>query len=287
MRLLVCAALITLLATPAAAQRRPIGAETAPTEALPEGDAVDESAATKNEEAQNKRKADAAKKAEAERQAILDEEKKREEAEAAATKAAEAARLKKEEAATAKKAEAERKKQEDTDKRARADLNAARTERVLVRNFNNLRVRLTLKPGAPEIKAVQEVRLDVAEKLAVPDSRYGEYKPLRDAQLVATLRYVEAMGDAKPAPKKGRKPEAIPDPLQYRVHSLEDAGVYGFHLTMRTPGRYEVKIEGKDAAGQRIEAAFDLFPGQWPPPDWAEERARATESSSRRSPITF
>lgn len=290
MRWLVCASLSVLLGVTAStghAQRRPIGAEGAPAEALPDGDASDDKAAAAKAEDEAKRKAEAAKKAEAEKQAILDEEKKREEAEAAAAKAAEEAARKKADAEAAKKAQAEAKKQADTDARQRAELTAARSERVLVRSFNNLRLRLTLKPGAPEVKAVQEVRLDVSEKLAVPDPRYGEHKPLRDAQLTATLRFVEPYADDKPEPKKGRKPEPTPEPLVYRVHPLEDAGVYGFHLTTLRPGRYEVKIEGKGAADERVEASFDLYPGKWPPPDWDEEKARATDSSSRRSPITF
>ena len=289
--------LVLTLGSPTRAARRPIGAEKQQKVDLPDGD--DDASADKKDEADAAKKAEAAakkaeeakQKAEAERQRIVNDEAKREAAEKAARLKAEEAKKKAEEEAIRSKAAAEKKKQDNADKRLRAELKAARAERVLVRKVNGYRIRLTLRPGAPEIKAVEEVRVDVAKILKVPDPRYGESKPLQGASLTATVRYLEAYADEKPVTKRKKrrkvKATAIPEPLVYRVHSLGDAGLYGFHTTLLQPGKYEVKVEGRSAEGERVEGVFDLYPGKWPPPDWEEERSRSTETTGRRRPITF
>jgi len=281
---------------PAGAQRRPIGSQETERVQLPDGDeaATAEEKQRKQEEA-DKKKAEAERataeaeraKAEAEKKSILDAEAKRAEAEKAARMAAEKARRDKEEAEKRKQLKAEAKKKAAVEKRHRAELKAARAERVLARTVGKVRMRFTLRPGAPEVKAVEEVRIDLAEKLEVADPRFGDHKPLSGANLIATVTYLDAV-EEKPAASKKRKREAAPaapTPLRYRVHSLDDAGVYGFHTTMLVAGKYQVKIEGKDAEGRALEADFELYPGVWPPPDWEQERKRSDAASGRRRPI--
>ncbi|MBN2359568.1 MAG: hypothetical protein JXR83_08930 [Deltaproteobacteria bacterium] len=278
---------IAALALPAFAQRRPIGAASQPASSLPDGDDASNEAEQKRKKAEQEKKAAEQKKAEQERQKVLDAERKREAAEEAARKAAaEAARKKAEAEARKQKAAADKKKAED-EKRRREELNAGRAERVLVRTADSVRLRISLRPGAPEIKAVEEVRLDVAEVLKVPDPSFGEFKPITDADLVATVSFVEPPAVDKPEPKKakGAQPPPPPPPVRYRLHALYDAGVYGFHVTLLQPGQYRIEIEGKDAKGRQIGGSFDLYPGVWPPPDWDSEKARTNEGTGRRRPI--
>lgn len=273
---------IVALALPARAQRRPIGAGSQPASSLPDGD--DDEAAKKKKKVEDEKKAAELKKADQEKQKVLDAEKKREAAEAAARKAAEEAQRKKAEDEARKKKETADKKKADDDKRKRDEINAARAERVLVRSADGTRLRITLRPGAPEVKAVEEVKLDVAEVLAVPDPSYGEFKPIANANLVATVTFVDAPTAEKPESKKLKGALLPPPPAaSYRLHALDDVGVYGFHFTLLQAGNYRVVIEGKDAKGRKISGSFDVYPGVWPPPDWDSERAKASEG--RRRPI--
>jgi len=275
---------IVALALPARAQRRPIGAASQPASSLPDGDEPTDEAAKKKKQAEEEKQAAELKKSEQEKQKIADEEKKREAAEAAARKAAEESTRKKAEQEARKKKETADKKKADEDKRKREEVNAARAERVLVRTADNVRVRITLRPGAPEVKAVEEVRLDVAEVLSVPDPSYGEFKPIANANLVATVTFVEPVSTDKPEPKKLKGALLPPPPVaSYRLHALDDVGVYGFHFTLLQAGSYRVEIEGKDAKGHKVSGSFDIYPGVWPPPDWDSERAKANEG--RRRPV--
>lgn len=274
----------------AQAQRRPIGAEGQAAE-VPDGDTKQGSKqddTKKKADAEAKKKAAAAK-AEAAERKIIEEEKKRAAAEKAAQKAAEEKKRKKAEAEAKKKAQKEAKKKSDQDKRKKAALKAARSERMILRSIDNIRVRISLTPGAPEIKAVEEIKLDIAEKLKIPDPTFGEYKPIAGAQLVATVSFVEQAVE-KPKARKSKKAKmaaVVTEPIRYRVHHLGDAGLYGFHTTLLTAGSYVVKIEGKDKQGRSLNTSFELHPGVWPPPDWESENKKATESSSRRRPISM
>lgn len=278
-------------AAPAGAQRRPIGADETERVQVPDEDeaATAEEKRRKQqaaEEAEKKKAEEERAKAEAEKKSILEQEQKRAEAEKAARMKAEEARRKKEEDEKRQQLQEEAKKKAVADKRHRAELKAARTERVLLRTSGPIRLRVMLRPGAPEVKAVEEVRIDLAEKLEVPDPTFGEYKPLTNANMVATVAYVDALEEAPATGKKrGQAAPDVPEPLRYRVHPLEDAGVYGFHTTMLAPGKYEVKLEGKDAKGRALEGSFHLYPGLWPPPDWDQERSKADAASGRRRPI--
>lgn len=306
MRVVLWIALLSLLTAPVAqAGRRVIGVQKTDKAPLPEGDApspsAEETAAAKAKKLQAEKEA-AAKKAEAESQARQQELQKQEEAEAAARAKAAEAKKKKAEAEAAKKAAEEQKKKDDAAKRLRAELNAARAERVLVRKVNDLQLRVSLTPGAPEAKAVEEIRLDITRKLKVADSRYGDSKPVVGANLVAKLHFVEGLSDAPVVAKdrkgkarkgKGRKAKGkkksslvLPKDQLFRLHALGDAGLYGLHLTMPIPGHYSLKISGQDRDAKDIEATLELYPGQWPPPDWDQERSNSKSTvSGRRRPL--
>jgi len=290
-RFVLFAALCVALAAPVSAQRRPIGAGEAERVQVPdEGEAATAEEKRRQQEEAEKKKVEAdRRKAEAEKKKILEQEHKREEAEKAARMKAEEARRKKEEAEKRAKLKAESKKKAAADKRHRNELKAARSERVLIRTEGKVRMRIVLRPGAPEIKAVEEVRIDLAEKLDAPDPTYGEFRPISGANLVATVSYVDALAEEPTATKRGKGkskvvPE-VPQPLRYRVHALEDAGVYGFHTTLLTTGKYQVTLAGKAADGRAVSGSFDLYPGVWPPPDWEQERRKAAATSGRRRPI--
>lgn len=202
------------------------------------------------------------------------------------TEAAEEAALKKAEEEARKKREAEeQKKKEATEKRAaqkaeagKQNLEGARKSRTYRREKSGLMITAKLTPGAVEDNKLTEMEFMVVEKLAEPDPTYGDYGPIEDGELLVTLTCT-----ALPPPKDPKaKTGTPPPPVAYALHPLGDAGKYGFHATLPTPGEWQVKMSGKRKDGKAIpEASIPLHVSVWPPPDFdAEEKNNANLSGA-------
>lgn len=282
--LLISVSLLSVASNDVHAQRRILG-DSAPTEEpMPEGEADapakdtnKEASGKKDEkkkegegqeqakrEAEEKAKKEAAEKAKAEAEAKAEEEAeaKRAAEEDAKRKAEEEARKKAEEEAQKKAEEAKRKEEERLEGLRDGRLQAAKTRRQYMRSSGNLQATIALEPGAPQKDKLMEVRVQVGEQLKVADPRFGNFKPRKDFQLVATVR----------EPSK-RKPVLY----RYRVHPMSTPGQYGFHHTLRLDGEHIIQISGKAANGDEISLDFPVHAGVWPPPDFDEE-----DSNTRR-----
>jgi hypothetical protein len=216
-------------------------AKTAPakdkSKVVPKGDVLDDTPAekaakAKDAEAKSKAEdaADAAQKKKDEEQRKLQEEKK---------------------AADAKK------KLENKDQR----LAAARKIRQLTRTSGSFVIGIALEPGEVKPNNVLAVRAQIAEKVDVPDPRYGDRVPQKNAELTATVS------------GNGKK-------LRYEMHALDAPGRYGFHTTPLKDGSYLVAIEGKSKEGKPVSTSFTVHVGVWPPPDFdtEEQNNLATDS---------
>jgi hypothetical protein len=204
---------------------------------VPKGDVLDDTPAekaqkAKDQEAKSKAEeaADAAQKKKDEEQRKLQEEKK---------------------AADAKK------KLENKDQR----LAAARKIRQLTRTSGSFVMGFALEPGEVKPNNVLSVRAQIAEKVDVPDPRYGDRVPQKNAELTAVVS------------GNGKK-------LRYEMHALDAPGKYGFHTTPLKDGAYLVAVEGKNKDGKPINTSFTIHVGVWPPPDFdtEEQNNLATDS---------
>ena len=140
-------------------------------------------------------------------------------------------------------------------------LASARRVRPLFREEGDVRLQVAIEPGAVVKGSLVEVRFDLAKALDVADPKFGNREPLKNLQLIATVR--EATG------KKGSE-------RVYAVHSLGAPGTYGFHLTPPKDGVLQVEISG-EAVGRTINQSFALHVGVWPPPDFDDEEKKLTE----------
>ena len=251
-----------LLSSPADARRRILGSD--------DGDDEDAEDAKAAEEEKKKREA-AKKKAEDEAKKKAEERKKKKEE---AKKKREAAKQAAAEAAARKKEEAERKKTEAIEKeKARLEGNkaarllAAKKLRRITRRSGDLAITVSLIPGAPSAKKVQEVRVDVAQELKVADVKWGKFKPQMRAEMVANVA----------PPDTGQDEE----PRQFYVHRLPTPGAYGFHVTPERDGQHTVTIEGKADDGTPINLQLNLFVGEWPPPDFESEEANNAKTDAK------
>ncbi len=185
-------------------------------------------------------------------------------AEKKAEEAAEAEKKKKEEEKKkleeAKKASDAKKKLENKDQR----LAAARKIRQITRTSGAFAISVAIEPGHVVKDNVLEVRVDIAQKLEVPDPKFGSLMPIRNADLVAVV----TGGKAK---------------LRYAVHPLETPGRYGFHTTLTKDGVVQVTITGTTKDNKSFDATFPLHVGVWPPPDFEDEEKNniATTDASR------
>ena len=180
----------------------------------------------------------------------------------AAESAADAAAKKKQEdlkrLADEQRAADAKKKLENKDQR----LAAAKKLRQLTRSSGPFALSVALEPGHVQKDALLEVRLDIAQKLDVPDPRYGNLLPIKGAKLVATV-----------TSGKGKQ--------RYALHALDTPGRYGWHTTPNTDGPMSVQISGTTSEGQNLDATFAVHVGVWPPPDFEPEEKNnlATDAS--------
>lgn len=192
------------------------------------------------------------------------EDEAKEAAEKAAEVAADAAAKKKDEdqkkLVDEKKAADAKKKLENKDQR----LAAAKKVRQLTRTSGPFGISIAIEPGLVQKDVLLEVRLDVAQKLDVPDPRYGNLLPIKGANLVATVTSA-----------KGRQ--------RYALHPLDTPGRYGFHTTPAKDGQVTVQISGTTKEGKSLDATFPIHVGVWPPPDFEDEEKNnlATTDASR------
>jgi hypothetical protein len=156
-----------------------------------------------------------------------------------------------------KKAADAKKKLENKDQR----LAAARKIRQLTRTSGPFVMGFALEPGEVKANNVLAVRAQIAEKVDVPDPRYGDRVPQRNAELTAVVS------------GNGKK-------LRYEMHALDAPGRYGFHTTPLKDGSYLVAIEGKNGEGKPLSTSFTIHVGVWPPPDFdtEEQNNLATDS---------
>jgi hypothetical protein len=158
-----------------------------------------------------------------------------------------------------KKAADAKKKLENRDQR----LAAAKKIRQITRTSGSVTIGFAVEPGYAQANSVLEVRVAVAEKLDVPDPRYGDRMPLKGLDLVATVS------------GNGKK-------LRYAVHPLDAPGRYGFHTTPLKDGTYLVSVDGTTADHKSVSASFPLHVGTWPPPDFdTEEQNNLTSDAAR------
>lgn len=185
-------------------------------------------------------------------------------AEKKAEAAADAEKAKKEEEKKkleeSKKAADAKKKLENKDQR----LAAARKIRQITRTSGAFAISVAIEPGQVVKDGVLEVRIDVAQKLDVPDPKFGSLMPIRNADVVAVV----TGGKAK---------------MRYAVHALETPGRYGFHTTPIKDGVVQVTVSGTTKDNKSFDATFPLHVGVWPPPDFEDEEKNniATTDASR------
>lgn len=276
-----CLSASLIASAPSVAQRRIVGsdppsetpAESPPAESAPPPPAQAETPAQrKKREAAERKQREAQAKAEKEAEA-----KAKQEAAAAAQREAEEAARQEAEAQARRDAErqaeedkkrqaeeAQRQKEEEARRKEEARLQglregrlaAAKSRRRLMRDLSPRIATVTLEPGAPEEKRVQEVRFDLGERLKVADPKFGTVKPLLGATLRATV--------VEPTVKKATR-------YHYQVHALSTPGQYGFHHTPRLAGTHRIVVEGSTAEGTPVSVEFPLHVGTWPPPDFDDE----------------
>ena len=276
--LLALVATSLLTADPASAQRRIIGSDSPPADEAPppskdpdDDTAQDRDAQTKEDKTDDKKKhaAEAKRRKEEAEKRRLEEEQRRE-AEEARREAEEEARReaeqkarqeakKKAEAEAQKKAEAEKHKEEQRLEGLRSGrLKTAKALRRLTRQEGKLRASIGLEPGSPDVDRVVEIRVDVTERLKVPDPRFGDLKPVTGMRLIATVQ----------GPDTGSRTARE---QRYVLHPLRTPGSYGFHHTPSVGGEHRVRIDGTDAKGEAFSFELPLHVGVWPPPDFDEE----------------
>jgi hypothetical protein len=265
---------LTLVAPDASAQRRIIGADSADS-ADEEGEDEDEDEKKKKKpKTEKEKKAEEAKKKKAEeakKKKAEEAERKRKAKEAAAEaarKAAEEAERKKEEAEQRKKEEAERKAKKKAEESRRTRLKAAKKTRSYSRKDGSRNASIALVPGKPTKGKVQELRLELAERLEVADPKYGNNKPLIKWNVVATV--------TEPATK------GTPKTYTYRVQPLRAPGTYGMHHTPQIDGEYTISFEatkGDDSASFEM----SLHVGVWPPPDFEDEEDNNAAAQAGRA----
>lgn len=266
-------AIVPVVSSSANAQRRIIGAgDDEPTDAGPPP-AADAGPGKKDDKKKDEKKPEEKK---ADPAATKKDEKKKDDKrdvledtateKAAKSKDAEAkaaAEKKAEEAAEAekKKKEEEKKKLEEDKKAADAKkklenkdqrLAAARKIRQITRTSGAFAISIAIEPGQVVKDNVLTVRVDLSQKLEVPDPKFGSLMPIKDADIVATL----TGGKSK---------------LRYAVHPLQTPGRYGFHTTPTKDGVLQVTIAGTTKNNKSFDATFPLHVGVWPPPDFEDE----------------
>jgi hypothetical protein len=104
---------------------------------------------------------------------------------------------------------------------------------------------ILLRPGVPDPGQVVEITMDMAEVPPVPDPIYGERIPVKNASITASV--TDAAGYS----------------LNYRVHSLQDAGSYGFHFTPMRKDTYQVTLKGVYKE-KKFNPDFEVPAGIWP-----------------------
>lgn len=263
-------ALAPLVVDSANAQRRIIGAgDDEPTDAGPPPPPADAGPGKKDDKKKKKgddkkpeeKKPDEKKKDD--KRDVLDDTPSEKAAKSKDAEAKAAAEKKAEEAAEAErnKKEDEKKKLEEEKKAADAKkklenkdqrLAAARKIRQITRTSGAFAISVAIEPGQVVKDSVVEVRVDVAQKLDVPDPKYGSLLPIRNADVVAAV----TGGKSK---------------LRYAVHPLETPGRYGFHTTPSKDGVIQVAITGTTKDNKSFDASFPLHVGVWPPPDFEDE----------------
>jgi|GEM_PF-1837746 len=246
-----------LTADDANAQRRIIGNDDDDDE---DEDDVEDKKAAEEKERKAKAAEEARKKAEAE---AARKEAEEEAAEAAREKAQEEAERKAEEAE--RKAEEEKKAKEEAKKAAEekklqesraARLKAAKKQRRLLREAGKVRATLAMTPGHVEEGKLLEFTFDIAEKLEVASTKYGNLKPMNKLVLIATLKHEES-GET----------------TQHLVHPVGAPGRYGFHLRTQKAGIHMLTLE---AHGSKLPVSvmFPIRSGEWPPADFDDEEKR-------------
>lgn len=111
----------------------------------------------------------------------------------------------------------------------------------------NLLFNVTIEPGAPDPGQVISFSIELAEVPPVPDPIYGEKIPVKDARLTARVTDADGAGYT----------------LAYRVHTLQDAGTYGFHYTPIRKDNYRVALVGVHK-GKGFKAGLRVPVGIWP-----------------------
>ncbi len=106
---------------------------------------------------------------------------------------------------------------------------------------------VSIEPGAPDPGQLVAFSIELAEVPPVPDPIYGEKIPIKDAELIARVTDADGAGYT----------------LAYRVHTLQDAGSYGFHYTPIRKDNYRVALSGIHN-GKSFKAELRVPVGIWP-----------------------
>ncbi|MBW1811129.1 MAG: hypothetical protein JRJ87_23260 [Deltaproteobacteria bacterium] len=104
-----------------------------------------------------------------------------------------------------------------------------------------------LEPGVPDPGQLVEVTIEMSEVPPVPDPIYGERIPIKDAEITAKVTDVDGAGYT----------------MAYRVHTLQDAGSYGFHFTPARKDNYRLEITGV-FKNKRYSTTTRVPVGIWP-----------------------
>jgi soluble cytochrome b562 len=104
-----------------------------------------------------------------------------------------------------------------------------------------------LEPGVPDPGKLVEVTIEMSEVPPVPDPIYGERIPVKDAEITAKITDVDGAGYT----------------MAYRVHTLQDAGSYGFHFTPARKDNYKMELTGV-FKNKRYSTTTRVPVGIWP-----------------------
>jgi hypothetical protein len=126
---------------------------------------------------------------------------------------------------------------------------------------------LRLEPGAPKKGEVVKISIEMVKVPEIPDPVYGERIPVKGADIIIEL--FDSKEDSLLA--------------RYRVHSLQDAGSYGLHLTPLVDENLVVKISGIHK-GVSFADKFELFEGALSQEGPGKVAGPASPSSGSRLP---
>lgn len=115
-----------------------------------------------------------------------------------------------------------------------------------------------IKPGVPEPGETVSLELDVAKILETPHPRYGDRRPVENANVVITV--------VGPTPEG--KNERWVDARQ--AVALSDPGNFGATFTAAAKGVYAAYIQGESKRAGRFGHSFALPYGVWPVPEDTE-----------------